>query len=514
MGNIDLRFYLSIFLRRLPYFLATVFLLSTAAIVVAYMWPSVYRAQAKILVEPPQIPSNLARSTVAESAMEQLHIIQEQLTTRENLLALADRFDIYGPDHGGLSAPEIAEDLRARIGFEHLLPQGAGDGQGVTVFSVSFHSPDPVLAADIVNVLVQSILSKNLRLRADRAEGTTQFFAGEVERLGGELSAVEDKILKFKNDNVDALPDALEFRRNQRNRYVERMQALDIEEEGLRKRRSNLVEMFARTGRVFNEGPITPEQQMLQDLSRALSDQLVIFSEDSPSIVAIRKRIADLQSRILTNQQKGADLASGKREPSALDLQLADIDERLSLIAQERSTITDNLKALDASIAATPANEAALKSLERNRDNLQAQYNAAIARLSDASTGEEIEMRSKGLRLSLVEPATPPERRLKPSRRRIAAMGAAGSIGAGLGLVVLLELLNKTIRRPSEIEQLLQIQPLATIPYIRSGGEDFTRKFKIFSGLSLTVAALGALVAFAHYNHATVADALQMLVRT
>lgn len=512
MGNIDLRFYLSIFLRRLPYFLATVILLSTVAIAVAFQWPVTYRAQAKILVEPPQIPSTLARSTVAESAMEQLQIIKEQLTTRENLLALAVRFDIYGPDRAGLSAAKVVDDLRARIGFEHFLPEAVGDSQGVAIFSVSFDSADPVMAANIVNVLVQSILSRNLRLRTDRAEGTTEFFTREVKRLGGELSALEDKILEFKNANVDALPDALEFRRTQRDRYAERMQALDIEEEGLRKRRSNLIEMFAMTGQVSNEGPIMPEQQMLQDLSRALSDQLVIFSEDSPSVVTIRKRIADLQARIRSGQQKSADPASNKRQPSALDLQLADIDERLGVIAQERATITENLKALEASIAATPANEATLKSLERNRDNLQAQYNSAISRLSDASTGEEIEMRSKGLRLSLVEPAMPPERPLKPSKRRIAGMGLIGSIGAGLGLVVMLELLNKSIRRPSEIEQLLQLQPLATIPYMSSGGENIFKRFKLVSAAYLAAAMLAAFFAYASYNHASVADALQMLV--
>jgi hypothetical protein len=45
-------------------------------------------------------------------------------------------------------------------------------------------------------------------------------------------------------------------------------------------------------------------------------------------------------------------------------------------------------------------------------------------------------------------------------------MGVAGGIGMGLGLIVLLEFPNKTVRRPTELVQKLQIQPLATIPFI------------------------------------------------
>ena len=76
-------------------------------------------------------------------------------------------------------------------------------------------------------------------------------------------------------------------------------------------------------------------------------------------------------------------------------------------------------------------------------------------------------MRSDGGRFSLLEPATPPVRAISPQRRRIVALGVMAGLGLGLGVIVLLELLNKTIRRPAELAQLLQSQPLATIPTIR-----------------------------------------------
>jgi len=63
----------------------------------------------------------------------------------------------------------------------------------------------------------------------------------------------------------------------------------------------------------------------------------------------------------------------------------------------------------------------------------------------------------------------------------------------GLGLIVLLEILNKTIRRPAELVQLFQAQPLATVPYIwtasemRTGGNLMSIRLafdKVIGGLS------------------------------
>ena len=55
---------------------------------------------------------------------------------------------------------------------------------------------------------------------------------------------------------------------------------LEREESGLRSRRNHIVETYESTGRIVTAGPLTPEQQLLQDLNRSLSEQLTIFSEE------------------------------------------------------------------------------------------------------------------------------------------------------------------------------------------------------------------------------------------
>lgn len=491
MGDFDIRFHLSQLLRRAPYVAAIVALFLVGGVATALLMQPLYRASAKILVEAPQIPAEMARSTVPISAVEQFEVIQQEVTTQDRLQSLARRLDVYGAAIAAMSATDIADDMRKRLRFEQVQFETRGSGDGATVFAISFDAKDPFLAARVVNDLVERVVEKNVDLRTGRAGETMKFFDQEVERLGKELSGLEAEILRFKNANKDALPDSLDFRRSQQSGLQERLSQLEREEASLRSRRNNVVQLFQSTGRLTDAGPATPDQQLLRDMNRALADQLAIFSETSPNIVTLRKRIAALQERITASPD------GGHAGPSELDLQLSDIDERLRYIGEEKASIAENLAGLAKSIAATPGNDTRLSALERTRSNVQAQYNAATALQAQASTGEQIEARSKGGRFSVVEPAVAPEKPIRPDRLRIVATSLLGGIAAGLGLVVLLELTNKTVRRPAELAELLQSQPLATIPYILDPAEKRSRFRRLRLGLALAgsiaaVAVLGA----------------------
>ena len=60
--TLDLRFYISLILRRLPIIVALIFTATMAGILYAVSLPPVYRAEAKLLIESPQIPDALALS--------------------------------------------------------------------------------------------------------------------------------------------------------------------------------------------------------------------------------------------------------------------------------------------------------------------------------------------------------------------------------------------------------------------------------------------------------------------
>jgi polysaccharide chain length determinant protein (PEP-CTERM system associated) len=480
MGSLDLQYYLSIFLKRLPYFVAIAALVTAIGVAFVYVQPAVFQATAKILVESPQIPTELARSTVPTNPVEQFQIIQEDVLSRENLVALAQRFGLYN-DRKGVSPAEIADDMRARTIVEQIKFDEDSGGSPTMAFGISFKAAQATVAAEVANEIVSMILQKDVELRTGRATDTLQFFTREVDRLNGELKQVEGNILQFKNENADALPDSLAFRRNQQSTEQERLLLLAQEETSLRKRQLDLKS----TGR-SSDGPVTPEQKTLDDLQQSLVQQLATFSESSPGIKALRARIAALQAQ---TRAGAAQLnANGNTAPvSPVEVELSSIDDRLKAIADERASIGQSFEALNQSIRATPTNESTLNALERNRQNIQAQYNSAVARLAEASTGVQIESRLKGQRLSLIESAVPPQKPVSPNRLLMLIGTAVAALGVGAAAIVLMELLNRRIRRPAELIEKLEIVPLMTIPYINTSGE-LTRR-RMTSVMVLAAAA-------------------------
>ncbi|WEX91239.1 lipopolysaccharide biosynthesis protein [Sinorhizobium garamanticum] len=499
MSDVDARFYISILLRRLPYLVAIVSSALALAVIVASILPPLYRASAKILVEAPQIPAELARSTVPIQATQQLQIIRQQITARDDLLALARKLEVYGTEKAELSDQDIVDDMRFRIAFEEIGLRSPYGDPGPSVASVSFTADDPDLAARVVNEFVDLILLKQQQQRTGRAADTVKFFDREVGRLGSDLNRLEAEILRYKNENADTLPESLEFRRSLQTSQQERLIALEREESDLRARRSNLVESYALTGQTVDGSVATPEQQMLLELNRALAEQLAIFSENSQNIVALRARIASLQAALRSRPAtESPSSASDRGERSGLDLQLSFIDERLRVIGREKAAITQRIAELTKSIGATPNSETVLYSLERNRTNLQTQYNTAIARRAEAMIGEQIERRADGGRFSVLERATPPQYPESPKRRRIVLLGAMGGLGLAVALIGLLEFFNGTIRRPVELVRMLDHQPLATIPYISTADEIRIRIRRTVAAVFSAAAAPVALVA-AHY---------------
>ncbi len=493
MPNIDLKFYFAVFLRRLPYFAVIVALVAAVGVTIAAILPPTYRSSASMLVEPQQIPGELAQTTVEVNPYEQAQIIEQRIMTGTNLLELAERIGLYA-DAPEMTSGAMVGDIRGRIefiGFEPDETQMRGL-PGATIIGVAFEAPTAEFAVLGANELVNLVLAENVRLRTDRAGDTSEFFQAEVDRLAGEIERQAARIAEMKTANVDALPDSLAARRAQQQREQERLLALEREEAALRNQRATVLWVFERTGRASALGALSPEEQELEGLQSQLRQQRTIYSATSPQVRILETRIAALEDLVAEQRTARAvpDADGNATAPaSELEVELAPIDARLEFIGQDKALIEQTLAELDASVAATPTNEMTLSSLERGLANLTSQYQAAVANLGQASIGERIEVLSKGERFSLIEPPTEPGSPASPNRVLIASAGVVGGVGLGLGFVMLLELLNRSIRRPVEIADRIGAQPFATIPYIRTRREKRWKRGVITT--TLLVIAIG-----------------------
>lgn len=483
----DIRFYLSLFFRRAHYFLILTVMGAVIGITLAMILPPRYEAQARLVVESEQIPDELAASTVRTEATEQLQIIQQRILSRDKLLDMANRLEIYKARQQSpqtrLRPDEIVEDLRARI---DIRTTGGNRRSGdATLVTVSFAAEQPALAASVANEVVTLMLEENVRMRTVVSGQTLDFFEQEVARLDQELSQRGSQIIAFKEENSAALPENLEFRRGQLVAAQERFLQLEREEIALKDRRQRLVDIYASTGQVgaafgSTEG-LTPEQIELRRLEEQYATSVAVMSPQNPRIKVMRAKLEALQ-QVVANQQaeaSGATVNASGETMSAYDIQLADIDDKLEFIAERRSETEEEMKALREAIAATPANTITLQTLERDYENIRQQYDRAVTSKARAETGDMIEALAKGQRISVIEQAVAPLEPTSPNRPKLAAAGIGGGMLAGLALIALMELMNSAIRRPVDISSKLNITPFATLPFIRTKREVMRRRAMI-----------------------------------
>jgi hypothetical protein len=197
----------------------------------------------------------------------------------------------------------------------------------------------------------------------------------------------------------------------------------------------------------------------------------------------LKVRVEQLQ-KIVASQSPTTETADPAQ--TMLDIQLADMDSRIRSFEQQRADAAKQLVALTDTIDRTSQNKVELDALQRNFDIVQGQYDTAVDRLSKAATGERIEMLSKGERITVIDAAAPPNRPTSPHRTLIAGGGALMGILLGLGTVLLIEVMNHSVRRPKDLVRAFGITPITTIPYMRTPSEAVMRRVSI-AGLFLAV---------------------------
>lgn len=506
----DIKFYLLLVMRRIHWIIVLVILGTAAAIWVASTLPPTYRAEVVLVAETEQIPNELAASTVSVNALEQLQIIRQRVLTRNVLIDLANRLNIYAIESDGATIQRdgdaIMQDMRQRVNIDITRTGNTAQQRGgasATIVRVSFTSSNAQLVANVANEVATLIMSENVALRTASARQTLEFFEQEVDRLDQELAQRSAAILEFQQQNLNALPASMEFNRGRLTQVRDRLAQLEQREAELRDTRAHLERMRAISLEQGTNGAgpnSSAEEQELRQLLAERARLTTVLSADNPRVRLLTAQIARAETVVAQQQAQRetaeADGAPPAQMPTSFDLQLIDLDRQLAALARQVPQLEAEVLLLEGVLGEIPGNSVILETLERDYAATQARYNQAVANRARAQTGDTIESLARGQRLSVLEPAVAPRSPDSPNRPLITFMGAFGSAALGLGLVVAMTVLRPVIRRPVDLTKSLGITPFATLPLIRTKAEIFRRRVMIWSGSTAAIIAAGIGVWF------------------
>lgn len=494
--------YVAILRRRAWLIVGSFFGTLVLGIAVALLLPSVYRATGTILIESQQIPVDLVQASVTSYADERIEVIKQRVMTRENLLRIIRKYNLFADAGPTFTPSEQIDEMRKTIAVDLVNANIRSDrrGSATIAFQLSFEHKRAEVAQAVANDLVTLFLDENVKVRTERASQTTEFLTQEADKLKKDLDALEAQIAAFKQEHGKTLPEnvALGLAAMQRAeadlRQVERDYA--AAEEGLR-----ALEAEREAAQAQSSGGA----DSLAELPRARAELARLgatYTEDHPDVKAARRRVESLEQAAAG----GAGAASAAAKPVVADAALRRIDaratalrDRLKVLAAQRGALRGRIGQMDTQLVRSPQVERGLTALTRDYQSAQKKYEEILAKKMTAQVAENLEGDQKAERFAVLEPPTLPDRPIKPDRKKLIALSLLLAMAAPVGAVALMEALHGTVRGVGQISAILGQKPLVTVPLIPVAAELASRKRVVLMLAGGGVLATCVALAIVHF---------------
>jgi hypothetical protein len=180
----------------------------------------------------------------------------------------------------------------------------------------------------------------------------------------------------------------------------------------------------------------------------------------------------------------------------SLNTQIETTKNEMASLQRQRETLKEKVKTFNRRLEETPKLEQEYLALQRDYTNATAKYQEVMNKILESRISEGMEEHQKGEKFTLIDPASYPEKPIKPKRLLIVLAGFILSLGAGLGMVALAEQLDHSVKSANELSSLTGLPVLGTIARIETW-EDVSQarhKKQLIWGVTGIVLILGLIL--------------------
>lgn len=329
------------------------------------------------------------------------------------------------------------------------------------LLDVTFESTDANLAARVVNAHVENYIDQNLRSRYEATTAASNFLKGQLNDLKGTVERSEDARIAYERQHKIWTID------EKQNITTQKLAELNkelTEAQGERMRKEALYQLV-RTGNVdaipgIHESSILPElEKRRADASAGYAEALNQYGPNFPKVTRLQAQLKEMDQSILrektsiANRVEAEYRAARQRElllSGALDRQKTEANEMAESLVQYNI-------------------------LKRDAEANKQLYEGLLHKLKEA--GISAGLRSSNIRV--VDPAMVPSAPSRPQRGRNIMLAFLVGLVGGVGLALLREYLDNTVKTPDDVEMLARLPSLAVVPaFATLDGRSRTRLLK------------------------------------
>ncbi len=365
--------------------------------------------------------------------------------------------------------------LRSNTSVENL--------KDTDVLKVSVKAPSAFECAFLANAIAEEYYRYKLRGARGEISEIRQFLEQQLEVVRDQLSQSEELERAYKESRG--------------------VSSLDDEARTMVEQSTNLHALYNQT-----ESDLNAELRRMDYLKRQLEDVRGSLVEDmsnitSPIIETLQREIADKQSRLaslVSNPGPGTEITinaleneietikgklveevrkiasgAGSLEPLKTSQELFESilksEVEIKALTARAEALREAISNVDYDLEQLPEKTLVLARLTRDRKLNEELY----LMLNEKYEETRISEASKSAGVEIVDTAKPPEFPVKPRKKLNILFGMLFGFALGVGITLLIDLLDDTIKTPEELERM-SLTALGTIPIVNI--EDIRRRMK------------------------------------
>lgn len=312
---------------------------------------------------------------------------------------------------------------------------------------ISYDSSSPKLASEISNAVAKTFVRQNLERRFDTASSTKAYVSNNIEITRSSLEEAEKRLNEYaRNNNIVQDNDG-----QSSNSFT------------LKKQLEALVQ--AEKERI--------EAEVAYELFKLNPDDAPSLAINDPYILSLKKAAARLESQY-------QDLRK-KRTRSAIRLrkQIDDIKEqivtetdsikssfqlRLKEAQQKEAMLRSQVEKLKSGAITVQSKSTVYNRLLREVEINQIAYNKQLEQLMEINVASNVGTNN----ISIIDKATPPTKKFKPSLKTNLALGALLGLLFGIGVAFLREFIDDSIKNSKSLEQVTGLPVLSQLPELKN----------------------------------------------
>jgi len=412
-----------------------------------------YPLLAKVVVrlqlnEDPRFLEAGERKTV----MEAVKTILARFSTSSNSSASSDseekgpKSDPLPPQIDGNLSPEEIESLTPYIAEldESLFVTQIDETRAI---QISFTHTDPLIAQKVANGVAQVFVDESYANKTAKTSSSATWLDRTTRELQAKVQQAEQNLANYSSSNN------IFFSADEKQNLVigklAELYGQQLKAETDTKLKSSLYQEV-KDGRVsqlpeaFSDAGTIQSQSNLNSLRVELAQLTATFGPENPKVVATQNQIAQIERTLKENTRNLEDRLKADYERSIREEKLIKesyAGARDEAIQQNQASIKFNI-------------------LKQDVETSKALYHDFLSKTNQA----QIEQRQQGNDLRVIEPARTPVAPSGPGRSRAILIGLMLSLAGGVGLALLLEYLDNTVKSIEDVTRTTQLPTLALIP--------------------------------------------------